>query len=128
MLVYLDDINIHSATFDEHLIHLQQVFDILKEAGLQLNRDKYYFFKKELSFLGHLINRKGISPDPTKIKKVKDFPTLTNLTRLRSFLRLTLYYRKFVENFSIIVYLLNLLLKKTHCIYGIICARKPSKY
>ena len=34
-LVYVDDILVHSATFDEHLVHLQNVFDRLNEANLK---------------------------------------------------------------------------------------------
>ncbi|KAF0462180.1 gag-pol fusion protein [Gigaspora margarita] len=40
VLVYLDDINIHSKTFDKYLLHLQQVFDLLRKARLRLSKKK----------------------------------------------------------------------------------------
>ena len=70
VVVYLDDLNIYSRNFNEHLVHLQEVFERLRNAGLKLKRKKCYFFKKELAFLGHIISEKGIHPDPDKISAV----------------------------------------------------------
>jgi hypothetical protein len=52
VVVYIDDINVGSKTFDEHLLHLEQVFLRLEQAGLKLNPEKYFFFKDEIPFLG----------------------------------------------------------------------------
>src|SRR5256885_3467069 len=53
VVVYLDDINIGSKTFEQHLEHLKQVFECLKDAVLKLNPEKCFFFKQKLPFLGH---------------------------------------------------------------------------
>ena len=53
----------------EHLIHLQQVFDRLLQAGLKLQPKKCQFLKPEVQYLGHIVSRQGISPDPAKIDK-----------------------------------------------------------
>jgi len=79
VVVYLDDLNIYSRNFNKHLVHLREVFERLQNAGLKLKRKKCYFFKKELAFLGHVINKKGINPDPDKISAVDNQPPLTNL-------------------------------------------------
>jgi len=99
-MVYIDDINTFSQTFDEHLEHLQLVFQRIREAGLKLNREKCNFTRKELPFLGHVINDKGISPDPSTVQKIIDFPQPRTVKGLRSFLGLAGYYRKFVKGFS----------------------------
>jgi hypothetical protein len=99
--VYLDDIIIFSATFEEHLQHLRYIFEKLKEAGLRLGKDKCEFCKLELAFLGHIVSGQGISPDPSKIEKIKNFPIPKNTTELRGFLGLASYYRKFIQEFSI---------------------------
>jgi hypothetical protein len=112
VVVYLDDLNVYSKTFAQHLDHLQQVFERLRQVGLKLNPEKCYFIKQELSFLGYLISPRGIHTDPAKVEKVKDFPVPQNLTQLRGFLGLASYYRRFIKNFSKIANPLNKLLKK----------------
>ena len=53
-----------------------------------------------MAFLGHIVNRDGISVDPEKIRAVLEWPQPTTMTEVRSFLRLTGYYRRFVEGLS----------------------------
>lgn len=112
VVVYIDDINVGSKTFEEHLSHLEQVFSRLEEAGLKLSPEKCFFFKDEIPFLGHIVSRTGIHTDPEKLKVIKEFPEPKDLTQLRGFIALASYYRKFVKNFSSIVEPLNRLLKK----------------
>ncbi|CAB4421455.1 unnamed protein product [Rhizophagus irregularis] len=111
-VVYINDINVGSKTFEEHLVHLEQVFSRLEKAGLKLSPEKCFFFKEELPFLGHVVSRKGIHTDPEKLRTINEFPIPKDLTQLRGFIALASYYRKFVKNFSSIVEPLNRLLKK----------------
>ena len=64
-----------------------------------------------MRFLEHIISEKGIIVDPKKVTAVEEWVQLTNRTKVRSFLGLVRYYRRFVEKFSIIVALLT---KLTH--------------
>ena len=112
VVVYIDDILIYSKTFDEHLKHLERVFEKLKEAKLMIKLKKCKFGEQNIEFLGHIIGRDGIKPDPEKIEKIKNLKAPNNLTELRSVLGLCSYYRRFVKNFSKIVKPLNKLLKK----------------
>ena len=112
VVVYLDDTNIFSRTFDDHIKHLREVFMRIKKAGLKLNIEKCNFWMNKLPFLGHIITEKGISPDPNKIIAVQNIQPLTTVTLLWSFLGLTRYYRRFIKNFSAIAQPLNQLLHK----------------
>jgi hypothetical protein len=112
VIVYLDDINIYAKTFDEHLEKLEKVFQRLRAAGLKLGPDKCHFLQPKLEFLGHIVSEEGIMADPAKIEKVKNFPRPTTRTKVRSFLGLASYYRKFIKDFSTIAQPLNQLLRK----------------
>jgi hypothetical protein len=111
--VYLDDVIIYTkGTFENHLDHLQQVFNKIREANLKIKLKKCFFCSLNIGFLGHVVGRDGIRPDPAKIEKVQNFPIPTNISQLRSALGLFSYYRKFVKDFSKIARPLFELLKK----------------
>jgi hypothetical protein len=111
--VYLDDVIIYSkGTLEQHLDHLRQVFETLRRANLKIKLKKCYFCFPNIHFLGHVVGREGIRPDPVKIEKIRNFPIPTNLTQLRSALGLFSYYRKFIKDFSKIAKPMLLLLKK----------------
>jgi hypothetical protein len=111
--VYLDDVIIYSkGSFEMHMDHICQVFKAIRNANLKIKLKKCYFCLPNIHFLGHVVGRNGIRPDPEKIIKVKNFPRPTNLTQLRAALGLFSYYRKFIKDFSRIARPMLTLLKK----------------
>ncbi|GBO11509.1 Retrovirus-related Pol polyprotein from transposon 297 [Araneus ventricosus] len=101
-LVYLDDIIIVGRTFQEHLNNIHKVFQRLQKANPKLSPNKCRFFRKEVSYLGHIISADGVKTDPEKTKAVVDWPPPETVHDLRSVLGLCTYYRRFVRNFSAI--------------------------
>ena len=99
--VYLDDIIIYSKNFEQHLDHINQVFQSLRQANLKIKLKKCKFCLPSIPFLGHIVGRSGIKPDSLKIEKIKNFLVPKNLTQLRTALGLFSYYRKFIKNFKI---------------------------
>ncbi|GBM70955.1 Retrovirus-related Pol polyprotein from transposon 297 [Araneus ventricosus] len=99
-LVYLDDIIIVGRTFQQHLNNIRKVFQKLQKANLKLSPKKCRFFRKEVSYLGHIISADGVKTDPEKTKAVVDWPRPETVHYLRSFLGLCTYYGRFVRNFS----------------------------
>ena len=69
-------------------------------------KDKCEFAQTEIKFLGHLISKSHIRIDGVKVATIRDWPTLTKVTVLRSFLNLANYYRRFIMGNSKIAYYL----------------------
>ena len=93
----IDDILIASTTFEEHLHHLEQVFDRLKTANLRLKPKKCQFLCKEVKYLGHVISVRGVLPDPNKTDQVKSFLTPSHKSANFSFGFLLPAVRKFAK-------------------------------
>ena len=98
--VYLDDIIIFGSTIQEHNRNLAIVLDRLQNLGLKIQPDKCEFLKPKLEYLGHVVTKEGVKPNPKKIQTVKDFKIPKTASHKRSFLGLVGYYRKFIRNFS----------------------------
>src|SRR5947207_3613974 len=100
VVVYLDDVLIFSKSRAEHEKHIQQVLEVLNEAQMILNMDKCQFFKPEIKFLGHILSKDGVKPDPSKIQKILDWPTPRNITDVRGFVNFAGFYRRYITGFA----------------------------
>ena len=85
-LIYLNDIIIISKTFDEHLVHLENVFRQLEHHGLKIKGSKCEFFQRHVHYLGHIISDRGVQTDPNKITALIEWQLPPNLKELPSFL------------------------------------------
>ena len=109
--VYTDDILIASKSFEDHVKHLNLIFERLCKAGLHLKPTKCHFLRERVPYLGYIISKNGIQPDPSKTE-VKNFPRPSDPTSVRSFVGLAAYYRRFVPQFAIVAAPLHRLMKK----------------
>jgi len=112
LAVYIDDLNIYSKNFEEHLIHLRSVLEKCKKYGLKLKREKCKFACEELEFLGHVIGKDGLAPDDRKVQTINEYPAPTNTLEIQSFLGMTGFYRQFIQDYSEITKPITDLLKK----------------
>lgn len=109
---YLDDIIIISSTFDEHISLLLKVFSKLSNANLTINFEKSQFFRKELKYLGYIVDEFGLRADTSKIQAILDYPNPNTAKDVRRFLGTCSWFRRFIPNFSSIVAPLNKLTSK----------------
>ena len=109
-LIYLDDVIIFSATFEEHLNRLEAVFSRLKEHNLKLKASKCECLQSKVTYLGHIVSEAGIQTDPEKTEAIKNWPRPNSVKDVRSFLGFTGYYRRFIKNYARIARPLNDLL------------------
>ncbi|XP_047984364.1 uncharacterized protein K02A2.6-like [Leguminivora glycinivorella] len=110
--VFLDDIIITGADDRAHLETLTEVFERLRKYGLKVKKEKCTFFAPSVTYLGFVISKKGVHTCPDKIKAIKEVDEPSNVSELRSFLGLIMYYAKFVPNISTILAPLYRLLQK----------------
>lgn len=111
--VYLDDIVVHSKSLKEHQADLDRVMKRLMEVNLKIKPSKCSFFQEEIEYLGHILFRGGVKPDPNKTSAVLKYPTPVNRDDVRRFVGFINYYRRFIENFAELALPLVRLLKKT---------------
>ena len=100
LLIYLDDVIVFSTNLDQHMERLDEVFRRIKEAKLKLKMKKCHFFKKEVSFLGHVVDEEGVHTDPEKIQAVRDWPQPRTVKEIRGFLGFSGYYRRFIKDYA----------------------------
>jgi hypothetical protein len=60
---------------------------------------KCEFWLKQLAFLGHVISMGGISVDPSKVQDVLSWKAPMSVSDIQSFLGLSRYYERFIEEF-----------------------------
>lgn len=100
LLVFLDDIIVYSKTLREQIDRLDKVFHILRKHGLKLEMRKCNFFQSSVKYLGHMVNKNGISIDNDKIKCIENWKVPETVKDLKSFLGFAGYYRRFIRSFS----------------------------
>ncbi len=69
----------------------------IEEVGIKLNLPKCSIGQQEVKFLGHVVSKNGIKPDPENVEAVKKMKPLTNVKETRRFLEMAGFYRKHIE-------------------------------
>ncbi|GJU59698.1 putative reverse transcriptase domain-containing protein [Tanacetum coccineum] len=100
VIVFIDDIFIYSKSAKDHETHLRQVLNMLRQEKLYAKLSKCEFWLRDVQFLRHVINNKGIKVDPTKIYAIMNWKQPKTPTEIRSFLGLVGYYHRFIQDFA----------------------------
>ena len=95
-----DDIIIFGKTKEEHDRNLKNVLTHLRDQNITLRREKCEFNRTELKFYRFVFSDKGMSADPEKIKAISNLEKLTTIGELKSFLGMTKYCSRFIQNYS----------------------------
>ena len=100
VLAYLDDCILFSKTIQQHIGILEEVLRRFGEANLKLKPKKCHLFQDQIVYLGFLIDKHGIQPNPEKTKLIKDLKEPENVTEVQMFLGKANYYRKFIPKLA----------------------------
>jgi hypothetical protein len=112
VLVFFDDILIYISSMAQHQEHLATVLNILRNHELKAKMSKCTFGQNQVEYLGHIISGLGVATDPNKIAEITQWKTPTTIKKLRGFLGLTGYYRRFIKGYASICQPLYAILKK----------------
>lgn len=104
---YMDDVITWGSDPKTHNDALRQVLQCMREANHRLQPDKCGFLRKEVTFLGHLLTQVVIIPNPEKIECITNYPVPNNFKELQSFLGLSNYFRRFIDDYASIAHLLT---------------------
>jgi hypothetical protein len=116
--VFFDDILIYSPSLDQHKIHLNSALTVLRNHELKAKLSKCTFGQNQVEYLGHIISAEGVSTDPTKIVDIVKWKIPHTIKKLRGFLGLTGYYRRFIKGYATIYQPLYAALKKDQFAWG----------
>ena len=102
VLCHIDDVLIYGGTTEEHDTLLCAALSRLQTAtaGVTLNADKCLFSQTSIRFLGHIIDKNGVHPDPERLTAVRNMEAPKDLTQLRRFMGMANQLGKFTPNLS----------------------------
>ena len=82
VVIYLDNIVVYSQTLEEHVKHLWQVFQVLKENELHVKKEKCAFAQSKVTFFGHIVGGDIIPMGQGKVKSIINQHSPTKVTEL----------------------------------------------
>jgi hypothetical protein len=109
---YVDDILIHTQTWEDHLEAVQKVLQRIDNAGLTIRPSKCLVAFHKMDFTGHVVGNGTVTTETDKVEKVKAAPRPRTKKQVRSFLGLVGFYRKYIANFATVAAPLTDLTKK----------------
>jgi len=111
-VTFIDDILVAIDTEEGHDKLVEEVLKRLEENDLSIKPEKCKWKVREVEFLGVVIGPRGVEIQKEKIEEVLNWPAPRNVKEVQKFLGLANYYRRFIKNFTRIVALLHMLVRK----------------
>ena len=99
----MDDIIVYGKSAEDHDENLQNTFQVIKESGLKLNKEKCEIKKNKLTYFGHVLSTEGVSPDPEKVKAITELEAHTNVPELRRLIGMVNYLGRFIPNLASVI-------------------------
>ena len=100
---YLNDILTFSTSFEDHIKHLEQILTRLRDHNLILQPSKCFFCRPTFEILGFVTSKDRLSPNPKKVKAIKDYPLPRTPKEVSRFLGMTSWLRKFIPRLSALI-------------------------
>ena len=111
VMCYVDDVVIATPTLEDHIERLDEVFACMKRSGLKCKPPKCEILKDSIKYLGRMVDKHGIRPDPDAVEAVLNWKSPKTKHQLMSFLGFANYYREFVKSYADKVYPMQQLMR-----------------
>ena len=111
IMCYVDDVVIATPTLEDHIERLEEVFSCMKQAGLKCKPSKCEILRDSIKYLGRLVDKHGLRPDPKAVEAVLTWKAPKTDTQLMSFLGFTNYYREFIKGYADKIYPMQRLMR-----------------
>ena len=111
VMCYVDDVVIATPTLEDHIDRLDEVFGCMKRAGLKCKPSKCEILRDSIKYLGRMVDRHGVRPDPEAVEAVLTWKAPRTDTQLMSFLGFANYYREFIKGYADKVYPMQKLMR-----------------
>lgn len=98
--IMADDLLVWGETEEIHDRNLRAVLDRAKEVNLKLKTEKCKFKQSEVSYVGHILTKDGVKPDPAKVKDIVEMAPPEDVKALSRFLGMVNYVSKFIPKLS----------------------------
>ena len=121
VMAYLDDVICFHSSFEEHLKGVERLLQTIRKSGFKLSGRKCQFATRSVKFLGHVIDRDGLRPQPEKLDIIHEWKPPHNEAELRRFLGVCTFWRRFVKDFARIAVPLHDLLNKPEFVWSSQC-------
>ena len=112
VIVYIDDILVHSDTHEQHRQILKSLFKRLVNHNLKIRLEKCHFGKTEVEYLGFKLTPNGVLPGTDKLAVVRDTKPPTTVHQVRQFLGLCNFFRQHIKQFALKSHPLTVLTRK----------------
>ena len=98
--VYVDDMIAKSQSEEDHIDHLQKLFERLRKFRLRLNPAKCTFGVRSGKLLGFIVSQRGIEVDPDKVRAIQEMPAPHTEKEVRGFLGRLNYISRFISHMT----------------------------
>jgi hypothetical protein len=99
---YIDDIIVHTKTWEQHIQVLSELFLRLTKSGFTIRPTKCKLGEIEVEFIGHKLSYGKATPIENNIEKIRQAKRPETKTQVKSFLGLTGFYREYMPSYSTI--------------------------
>ena len=111
IMCYVDDVVIATPTLEDHIERLEEVFSCMKQAGLKCKPSKCEILRDSIKYLGRLVDKYGVRPDPEAVEAVLTWKAPKTDTQLMRFLGFANYYREFTKGYADKIYPMQRLMR-----------------